>query len=662
MCGVAGFISKGAVGACRAESILADMARPLEQRGPDGQGLWWADGGQVGLAHRRLSILDVSAAGSQPMQSADGRFTISFNGEIYNHSALRMELVKAGHSFRGHSDTEVLLASIVEWGLAAALRKFIGMFAFALWDSAQKKLSLAVDRLGEKPLYYGFAGRDLVFGSQLSALKPHPQWRGEIDPDAVRQFLSRGYILAPLTIYRGVRKMEPGSFCVVTQFDLASNCLPERVIYWSVDAILQAGVADPFVGSDVAAVDELDRLMKEAINLQMVADVPVGAFLSGGVDSSLVVALMQAQSTRRVRTFSIGFAEDEFNEAVHARSVAAHLGTDHTEFTVSAEDALAVVPQIPEIYDEPFADSSQIPTYLVARLARKQVTVSLSGDGADELFLGYRTYQHVRRLWNATRWLPHPVCRVAGSLLGRAGTPTSWNQRMSGRRLSRWRTLGRVFPSKSMVEMHLRLGALDADRLLSRDTFGVDLEPTIPTFQTGGDRMTDLGATDIKSYLPGDILVKVDRAGMAVSLETRIPFLDHRVVEFALRLPDTFKLRHDRGKWVVREVLDRYVPRALIERPKRGFAIPLAAWLRGPLRDWGESLLTDRALATNPFLDRKAVQKCWTEHQSGAADNPSLLWNVLTLQSWLQHASSKPKMRDQGSVEIVSQRPESREI
>lgn len=623
--------------------VLRAMTDAIAHRGPDDTGVWSDQSAGLGLAHRRLSILDLSPAGHQPMFSASGRYVIAFNGEIYNHLELRAELPAL--PWRGHADTETLLAAIDAWGLKSTLEKSVGMFAFALWDRETCALSLACDRLGEKPLYYGWQGGTFLFGSELKALKANPAFLAEIDRDALALFLRHNAIPAPHSIYRGIHKLPPGTFLQIQEG--LKNALPRA--YWTVRSVAEAGQRNPFKGDDKEAVGELKRLFNHAVAGQMIADVPLGAFLSGGVDSSAVVALMQAQSARPVRTFTIGFHEAGYNEAEHARRVAAHLGTEHTELYVTAEQAMAVIPRLPQLYDEPFADSSQIPTFLVSELARRHVTVSLSGDGGDELFGGYNRYFWAVNIWKRIGWAPLPLrAALAGALT--MLPPASWNSAFSG--LARflpagWRyanpgdklhKLAEILAVRSPEEIYLGLVShwkrpaevvLDADEhatILTDPKQWADL----PDFES---RMMYL---DQMTYLPDDILTKVDRAAMGVSLETRVPMLDHRVVEFAWSLPLSMKIRHGQGKWLLRQLLYQYVPSRLIERPKMGFGIPVDVWLRGPLKDWAEGLLDENRLRREGYFYPAPIRQKWAEHLAGRRNWSYYLWDVLMFQAWLE--------------------------
>ncbi len=650
MCGIAGILG---FRLGRLNSNIVSMARMLAHRGPDDGGIWVDNEAGVSLAHRRLSVLDLSAAGHQPMISPSQRFVISYNGEIYNHLELRGELEADERvpAWRGHSDTETLLAGIDAWGLEKTLEKCVGMFAFALWDRRERSLILVRDRIGEKPLYYGWIKDTLVFGSELKAIRAYPGFDARIDRRALTLFLRHNCVPAPWSIYENIWKLPPGCF---VRFD-ARNLAGERntpghvQAYWSARTVAEAGMRDPFPGNEEEATEELIRLIGQSLAGQRIADVPLGAFLSGGIDSSTVVALLQAQSTIPVRTFTIGFHEDDFNEAEQAHDVARHLGTDHTELYVTAEEARSVIPKLPAIYDEPFADSSQIPTYLVARLARRHVTVALSGDGGDELFGGYNRYFWVTRLWQWMAWVPRRFkSRLAGAIL--AVPPLAWNRFFSFLHAALpdgWRY------GNPGDKLHKLAGLLDANRpeevyhrLVSHwhDPARLVLEAAEPVtvltekslWLDSPDLVKRMMYLDLVTYLPDDILVKVDRASMAVSLETRIPLLDHRIVEFAWSLPIAMKVRNGTGKRLLRRVLHRYVPSDLIERPKMGFGIPLDEWLRGPLREWAEELVSKERLRSEGYLDPAPVREKWEEHLSGRRNWQYPLWDVLMFQAWLE--------------------------
>lgn len=657
MCGITGFWHPAGLQADRADPVGRAMALRIASRGPDDAGTWSDLDNGIVLAHRRLAIVDLSAAGHQPMHSPSSRYVIVFNGEIYNHAELRQRLEKEAPSFvpsawRGHSDTETLLAAFDAWGVEETLRRAIGMFAIALWDREQRSLTLARDRIGEKPLYYGWQGsgaqKTLLFGSELKALHAHPSFRASVDRQSLVLFMRHGYVPAPRSIHDGIAKVPPG--CLVV---LRPGQEPQLLRYWSAVDVALRGASESRRMSDEHAVEELDTLLRSAVRQQMMADVPLGAFLSGGIDSSTIVALMQAQSSQRVKTFSIGFHEEGYNEAEHAKRVAAHLGTDHTELYVTPQEAMQVVPSLPAIYDEPFGDSSQIPTFLVSKMARQHVTVALSGDAGDELFGGYTRYLLTQKLWGRIERIPRPLRQTAAAALLGVSEAT-WNRlgTAAGRMapsIQRFNRLGeklhkgaRAIAKPNANHVYLSTVSQWADP--GRVVPGVT-EPQTPL--TGAspelDSLADVPrmmALDLMTYLPDDILVKVDRAAMGVSLETRVPMLDHRVVEFAFALPLEQKVRGDVAKWILRQVLYRYVPREMIERPKMGFGVPIDSWLRGPLRGWAEDLLDPARIRREGHLDAVQVQAAWTDHVSGRANRQYELWNVLMFQAWLAHYQS----------------------
>jgi asparagine synthase (glutamine-hydrolysing) len=622
------------------------MTGAIRHRGPDDEGCWLDASVGLALGHRRLSVIDLSPEGHQPMASRDGRYVIAFNGEIYNFRDLRVELEAGGARFRGQSDTEVMLAAIERHGVHAAVGRFTGMFAFALFDRAERRLHLVRDRLGEKPMYYGWSNDTLLFGSELKALRSHPAWRGEIDRGALALFLRHGYVPAPYSIYKDVRKVLPGT--VVTFRLDGTRVEPVEASYWSARAVAERGAAAAWSGSETELLDELDGVLRDTIRHEVIADVPLGAFLSGGVDSSLVVALMQAQSSRPVRTFTIGFDERDYNEADYAKRVAAHLGTDHTELYVRPAEAQAVVPLLPTLYDEPFGDPSQIPTFLVSQLARQHVTVSLSGDGGDELFGGYDRYALANRAWSLMRLAPRVARRaLAGAI--RSVPPVGWDQALRSTGLQSARAARRVTGDRlhkvAEILSHDTREALYLDFVSHwRDAGAVTLGSVEPaTAFTDPSRWAKVEGLlarmmylDLVTYLPDDILVKVDRASMGVSLESRAPFLDHRVVELAARIPTRWRVRDGRGKWPLRALLRRYVPDALVNRPKMGFGVPVDHWLRGPLKDWAAALLDPVRLTREGYFDPAPIARKWAEHQDGLRNWHYHLWDVLMFQAWLE--------------------------
>ncbi|MES3101599.1 asparagine synthase (glutamine-hydrolyzing) [Sphingomonas faeni] len=646
MCGIAGYWSKSG------EAVDATaMASALSHRGPDDSGAWADAEAGIALSHRRLAIIDLSPTGHQPMASPDGRWLLVYNGEIYNHLAIRAELEADGAiAWRGHSDTETLVHGIERWGLEATLQRSVGMFALAVWDRKERQLHLARDRMGEKPLFYGWSHAGLVFGSELKALRAAPGFDNPIDPEVLSLYFRFNYVPAPWSILRHVYKIEPG---VIATFDRAAlETIPPAPPtannvsypgitlrrYWSLNDVVAAGADDRM--TEAEALSGLETRLSDAIRQQAIADVPVGAFLSGGVDSSAIVALMRNVTNAEVKTFTIGFAETGFDEAPYARAVAAHLGTDHHEMYVGAEDVRAVIPDLARIYDEPFADSSQIPTVLLSRLTRQSVTVALSGDAGDELFCGYNRYLVSRRTWDRAARIPEPVRRRLGKALTSI-SPSRWD---SLTRLPAVPSISQLGDKVHKVGRMLQtpLGIADIYRASSEEwagrlpltssarlAAGIDTPPALR--DTAQEQMMHW---DMQSYLPNDILVKVDRAAMSASLETRVPLLDHRVVEQAWATPLEFKMRGGQGKWALRQILYRYVPKEMIERPKAGFAIPIGTWLRGPLREWAEDLLSDSALAEQPALDAAMIRGRWAEHIAGTHDRTGALWGVLMFQAW----------------------------
>lgn len=650
MCGFSGFLGGGALGETGlAEVYLKSSANALIHRGPDDFGFWHRADQQIGLAHRRLSIVDLSPAGHQPMNSMADRFVIVFNGEIYNHLDLRKELGKRASAWRGHSDTETLLTCFDIWGIEETIKRSIGMFAFAVWDKQKRTLTLGRDRAGEKPLYYGWQGSGhnsvFLFGSELKALRTHPAFNSKLDRNALALYMRHNCIPSPYSIYQSISKLPPG--CLL-QVSLQQR---EPIIknYWSSSSAAKTGITHQFSGSTESAVNELEMLLKDAVLKQMMADVPLGAFLSGGIDSSTVVALMQAQSSKQIKTFSIGFHEQAYDEARYSKAVAHHLGTDHTELYVTPKEAMDVIPNLPELWDEPFADSSQIPTFLVAKLARQHVKVSLSGDAGDELFCGYNRYKITAGLWQKISAIPESVRSIIAK--GLTTIP-----------ISAWDKTADIFnntihPTKRVMNLGNKIHK-GANILLSRSSndlyrgmvshwsdpsavvLGAEEYPSQLTSVTSElkelNNVERMMALDLLTYLPDDILVKVDRAAMGVSLETRAPFLDHRVIEFAWQLPLSYKLREGETKWALRQVLYRYVPKHLIDRPKMGFGVPIDAWLRAPLRDWAESLLDESRLKNEGIFQPALIRQKWSEHLSGKRNWQYHLWDVLMFQSWLE--------------------------
>lgn len=670
MCGIAGFFDPNARQSSEAlERTASRMVETLRHRGPDDGGVWIDRASGIAIGMRRLAILDLSPAGKQPMHSVSGRYVLVFNGEIYNCEDLRKELLASGDglAFRGHSDTEVMLAAFECWGVRQSLERFNGMFAFALWDRKERTLTLARDRFGEKPLYYGIIGGRLLFGSELKALRAHPQFSAEIDPAALALYLRRNCVPAPYSIYRNIQKLPPASWITLK----ADQFNPEPQPYWSLREVAERGSRNQFAGNEQEAINSLDCLLRDAVKMRMHADVPLGAFLSGGIDSSTVVALMQAQSTDPVRTFSIGLHETDYNEASDAARVAKHLGTSHTELYATPREALEVVPLLPEMYDEPFADSSQIPTFLVSRLARQHVTVSMSGDGGDEIFGGYNRHTWGGPLWRKLQPVPLPLRKLGSaslmflspdswdSVFRRFGPvlPSSWKQRTPGYKLHK---LAGVMGSADAKEMHDLFAThwRAPEKLLSAadslDAFRSEKGNQAAELPSATEQMM---YRDSVTYLPDDILVKVDRATMAVSLEGRIPLLDHRVAEYAWCLPLAMKVRGKEGKWVLRQVLYRYVPRELVERPKFGFGIPLDSWLRGPLREWAESLLDERRLRTEGYLNSAPIRRVWEQHLNGQRRWEFHLWDVLMFQAWLENSRSEPSRHPETEPFAVQGQP-----
>ena len=654
MCGICGLLALSPDAPDRGAATAGRMADTLAHRGPDASGVWADDAGTVALGHRRLSILDLSPLGAQPMHAASGRYTLSYNGEVYNFADLRADLERAGHRFRGHSDTEVLLAGFDAWGVEATVTRAIGMFAMAVWDAEARTLRLVRDRMGQKPLYVGWAGRTLVFGSELKALRAHPDFVPEVDRDALALYFQYTYVPGPHTIYRGVRMLPPGTIATLAPDRLTPGepLAAYEAPYWTLDGAVEAGRQAPFRGTPAAATDALDALLTRVVGDRLVADVPVGAFLSGGVDSTAIVAAATAASPAPVRTFTIGFDDPAYDESGPAAAVAAHLGTDHTTLRATPQDALAVVPRLGAIYDEPFADSSQIPTLLVSHLARAHVTVALSGDGGDELFAGYNRHLHVPRLWGRLGRVPTGLRRGAGRALQSVSAET-WDRAYGVAAPALPSRMRAILPGN---KVHKLAGVLDAasptdlyDRLTRHRSAAwppvigarapavlVDQPERWPR---GLDAVQQMLYLDARTYLPDDILTKVDRASMDASLEARAPFMDHRLVEFAWSLPTDVKIRDGRTKWLLREVVRRRVPDALMDRPKAGFGIPVGDWLRGPLRPWAEALLDPARIRAEGYLDPETVADLWAAHLAGRSDSRYEVWTILMFQAWLDAAA-----------------------
>ena len=649
MCGLAGYLTISDRSAYEMEFVVRDMVSNLIHRGPDGAGLWVDAEAGVALGHRRLSILDPSPAGHQPMVSSTGRYVIVFNGEIYNHIELRNMLVAQfdpyGPSWRGYSDTETLIACFEVWGVEKTLNSIVGMFAIVLWDRETRTLSLARDRVGEKPLYYGWQGSTFLFGSELKALRPNPAFKAEINRGVLGLFLRHNYVPAPYSIYEGIFKLPAGKYLQLkagsTDYKLFS--------YWSLAAVSEVGMLNPFSGTEDEALDNLEQRLLSAVTGQMVADVPLGALLSGGIDSTAIVALMQANSLQRIRTFTMGFDEKAYDEASHARLVAQYLGTEHTELRLSGSDCLEFVPRIAEIFDEPFADPSQLPTFLLMKLARQHVAVALSGDGGDEMFGGYNRYLYAPSLWKKTKWMPDTFRNALGASL--RSFPRSKINQLS-QYLSPWIGFTQLgdkahklgFKLKHMTSLDQLYVSLVSEW---QDSSPVVMGDRIPSNYLDNqsiwpkleDPVARMMALDGLTYLPDDVLVKVDRSAMSVSLETRAPFLDRDLVEFAWSLPMEMKIRRGQGKWLLRRLIHRYVPHEIIERPKMGFGVPLDAWLRGPLRSWADELLSESRLRQEGYFDPTPIHAAWKAHCSGKASYGYRLWSVLMFQAWLEAQS-----------------------
>lgn len=645
MCGIAGFLAQSRLDAS-AGHVLRSMTDKIRHRGPDDEGSWIDYEAGVALGHRRLSIIDLSSAGHQPMLSHSGRYVIVYNGEIYNYRDIRFELENNGAapSWRGHSDTEVLLASVEHWGFEKTLQRLNGMFAFALWDRQQRQLFLARDRLGEKPLYYGNFNGVFLFGSELKSTLAHPSFCKDINRDALSLYLRHNYIPSPYCIWRGLHKLPPAHYLVIKGGD---QDIGSPQCYWNFHKIAHENALNPLPSSE-SLVDDLEGLLKDAVLRRMESDVPLGAFLSGGFDSSTIVALMQKQSSRPIRTFSIGFDEQQYNEAKYAKEVAKHLGTDHTELYVTPGEALSVIPKLPSIWDEPFSDSSQIPTYLVSQMTRRHVTVSLSGDGGDELLCGYGRYIQTVKLWNSISILPYSMRTVIANLLRSPALassirnfswalPSSFQEKPLHDRLPKLAHLVSTIRPEEFYRELISHWKNPSDVVLGSDEPLTVLSHSAAKFSDFRHTMMFL---DTLTYLPDDILTKVDRASMAVSLEARVPFLDHRVVEFAWRLPMQMKIKGGMGKYILRQVLYRHVPQSLVDRPKMGFGVPIDSWLQGSLKDWAEELLDEKRLKREGFFDPFPIRKLWEEHKKGLRRWHYYLWDILMFQAWWAENSS----------------------
>jgi len=657
MCGLTGFFDPS--GNCSEKdmtTIVKKMATTLRHRGPDDDGIWCDGDAGIAIGHRRLAIIDLSPQGHQPMVSGNGEWVVAYNGEVYNFPELHADLVKAGIPFKGRSDTEVILEGCAHWGVAETINRLVGMFAIALWNRKTRSLTLVRDRLGIKPLYWGNptgksaekSGGLFLFGSELKSLTAHPSWRGGLNRDALAAFLRYGYVPTPGSIYADIHKLAPGHMLT-----LSSGAAPEIRTYWSLAETIEAGRRAPLDISRAEAVSQIEALIMQSVKDRMVADVPLGALLSGGIDSSTISACMQAQSAEKVRTFTIGFTEGGYDESTQAAAIARHLGTDHSELRVAPGHARDLIPRLAEIYDEPFADSSQIPTCLVSALAREKVTVALSGDGGDEVFLGYNRYKWADRVWRYSAGLPSPLRSAAAAFL-QAPSPAAWDgigrvlpaslrPRLMGEKLHK---LASVFQARTANDIYTRLLTPWADG--EEPVAGVSGRNPIFEDKALNDALPDfplrMSAFDTLTYLPDDILTKIDRASMAVSLETRVPLIDHRLVEFVWRLPPALRRGSDKGmgisKSLLREVLYRHVPRQLVDRPKMGFGVPIDSWLRGELRDWAEELISEPRLKAEGLINPEPVRRAWTEHLSGRRNNQHALWNVLMFQAWNANRNS----------------------
>lgn len=648
MCGISGFYNNTKL---TFDYAIEKMNASISHRGSDSSGVWHDKNSGIVLGHQRLSILDLSAAGTQPMQSNSGRFVLTYNGEIYNHVEIRKHLVKINSkiNWRGSSDTETLLESIEVLGIEKTIQKIKGMFAFGIWDKKKRILTLARDRMGEKPLYFGWQGEGInkifLFGSELKALKAHPQFEGKINRDAIALQLRHNYIPDPYSIYKDIYKLLPGHYLQLNEEHLKKKIPLSLKSYWSSTKNAIYGNQNQLTLSIEDMQRDLEKQLRSSVKHQMISDVPLGAFLSGGIDSSLVVALMQSESSSPIKTFTIGFTENDYNEAIYAKKIALHLGTDHSELYVSPKEIMEVIPKLPLIYDEPFSDSSQIPTYLVSQLAKQQVKVALSGDGGDELFCGYNRYMRSDKIWNLLCLIPHPLRKILASGIEYI-SPQNWteildflpfskgyvnlqNKIYKGAKALNARTVSELY---YVLSSHWQNPTEIVLNSKEPSTFLTEFKPELKSLSNHQQMM----ALDLITYLPNDNLVKVDRAAMASSLETRVPFLDHKLIEYIWKIPHSFKFRNGQGKWILKKILNQYVPKNLTERPKMGFAIPLNSWLRGPLREWAENLLNEKRLVEEGYLNSKLIRDKWKEHLSGKKNWKSDLWNVLMFQAWIE--------------------------
>lgn len=639
MCGITGFWDRNSTLDKAAMLALSEkMADQIDHRGPDSFGIWVDEKAGLAFGHRRLSIVDLSEAGHQPMVSSASQLVLSYNGEIYNTAELREELILAGQSFAGHSDTEVILKACEAWGVEKTAERLLGMFAFSLWNPNTQTLYLVRDRLGKKPLYWGIQNNVLFFGSQIKSFVPHPSWKPEIDKNSLASYFRFNYVPAPISIFKGLYKLSPGS---ILKFN--KNWEKEEIRFWDFQKVVSHGLANPFEASEPELIEQADILLRDAVKRRMMADVPLGAFLSGGIDSSTVVALMQAQSNQAVKTFSIGFKEQDYNEAEYAKKVAQYLGTEHHELYVEPKDIFGIIPKIPDWFDEPFADSSQIPTYLVSKIAREHVTVALSGDGGDEVFAGYTRYLQGNRAWQTMKLIPAWLKYCTASFICSI-SPKTWDAcaKAIPRKIrpsafaDKVYKLAKVLQISDPKDFYKRLVSqwqepnqlvLGAEEPILFPWQGLDIPGNLNIVEY-------MQVMDTLTYLPDDILAKVDRASMALGLEARVPLLDHRVVEFAWRLPFDKKIRNNQGKYLLRSVLSRYIPKTLIERPKMGFGIPIDGWLRNELRVWAEELLFDASLKQEGILNLDLIHRTWNEHQSGARNWQYPIWGVLMFLAW----------------------------